>query len=457
MGILFKNGTVVTSTAMFQADVRIQGEKITEVGQDLCMKDDQVEDMSGKYILPGAIDLHTHMSDPFGGTVSSDSEFTGTRAAACGGVTTVFDFAKQKKGMHLAEAVDIKKKAYENQACVDYALHCIVTDLMEDDQVLEEFADLVKDGVNTFKCYSVYKKEGIMVDNQQFAAILEQAGKVGGMATLHAEDAGVVDYLTEKYVKEGKLSPWYHYMSRPEWAAAQADISAIHMAMHLHAPLYIVHMDNKEGVEAAAKAKMEGYPVFVETCPQYLEFTSEVYKREDAVKYVISPAIKNEESREALWNALRTGVIDTVATDHCPFTTEEKNWGKDDFTKIPNGCGGIENRYPYLLSAAHDGRLTYERVVQVCAENPAKIFGCSQKGSIQVGKDADLVIYDPQMTVTGGPDIMHTACDHSIWDGYEYHGYPVQTYLRGKLVAEHGIYIGQAGDGRFVKRSPLHV
>ena len=227
--------------------------------------------------------------------------------------------------------------------------------------------------------------------------------------------------------------------------------------MHLHAPLYIVHMDNKEGVEAAAKAKMEGYPVFVETCPQYLEFTSEVYKRADAVKYVISPAIKNEESREALWKALQTGVIDTVATDHCPFTTEEKNWGKDDFTKIPNGCGGIENRYPYLLSAAHDGRLTYERVVQVCAENPAKIFGCSQKGSIQVGKDADLVIYDPQMTVTGGPDIMHTACDHSIWDGYEYHGYPVQTYLRGKLIADHGIYIGQAGDGRFVKRSPLHV
>lgn len=456
MNFIIKGGTIVTACSMYEADLEVKDGRIVTIGQNLDTEGKEIVDASGKFVLPGAIDLHTHMSDPFGGTISSDSELTGSRAAACGGVTTMFDFATQNHGMHLMEAVEEKKRKFEGNACIDYTLHCIVTDLLESDCVLDEFKDVVDAGVNTFKCYTVYKKEGLMVGDEEMLKIMTTAAGVGGMMTLHAENAGMVDYLTERYKKEGKTSPWYHYQSRPELVAAEADQRAIDMAMNLNVPLYIVHMDNKQGLVAAANARREGYPIFVETCPHYLEFNSGVYRREDAVKFVCSPPIKNEESRQALWAGIRNGDVDTVATDHCPFTLEEKNWGKDDFTKIPNGCGGIENRYPYLLSAAHDGKISYSKAVEVCCENPAKIFGCREKGSLEIGKDADIVIYDPEKIVKCGSNTMHTACDHSIWDGYEYHGYPVQTYLRGKLIMDQGEYVGTPDDGHFVKRIPVY-
>ncbi len=455
MNFIIKNGILITGSSMTRADLEVREGRIVTIGQNLDSTGKEIVDASGKYVLPGAIDLHTHMSDPFGRTISSDSELTGSRAAACGGVTMLFDFATQQKGMHLLDALEEKKKGYKGNACIDYSLHCIVTDLFEEDKALEEFGDVVKAGVNAFKCYTVYREEGLMIDSDQMPKIMVAAAEAGGMMTLHAEAVGIIDYLIEKYKKEGKMSPWYHYQSRPEYAAAQADAEAIRLARNLNVPLYIVHMDNKEGLEEAAAAKRAGYPVFVETCPHYLEFNSEVYHREDAVKFVCSPPIKNEESRRALWAGIRNGDVDTIATDHCPFKLEEKNWGKDDFTKIPNGCGGIENRYPYMLSAANDGKIEFSRVVQVCCENPARIFGCKNKGSLEIGKDADIVIYDPQKTVVGGKDTMHTACDHSIWDGYAYHGYPVQTYLRGHLIMDHGKYVGTPGEGQFVKREPV--
>lgn len=453
MDFIIQNGIIVTVSSMYKADIEVSGGKITAVGTDLDTSGREIRDVSGMYVLPGAVDIHTHMSDPFGGTVSSDSETSGSLAAAFGGVTTLFDFATQRKGMHLLEAVGEKRQAYEGKSCIDYTLHCIVTDLLEDNRVLSEFEDVVSYGVNSFKCYLVYGNEGLMVDDEQLARIMDAAAKAGGITAVHAENAGMIDYYVSKFQKEGKLSPWYHYMSRPEAIAAEADRRAVMIARQLNAPLYIVHMDNKEGLKAAAEAKYEGYPVYVETCPHYLEFNSSVYKREDAVKFVCSPPIKGEESRQALWKGVCSGLIDTIATDHCPFTLEEKNWGKDDFTKIPNGCGGIENRFPYMLSAAHDGKLSYSRAVELCCERPAEIFGCTEKGKLEPGRDADIVIYDPAKTVTADRTTTHTACDHTIWDGYQYHGYPVQTYLRGKLICDHGVYKGTPGDGRFIKRS----
>lgn len=213
-------------------------------------------------------------------------------------------------------------------------------------------------------------------------------------------------------------------------------------------------MADEEGLEACIEAKNRGHEIYVETCPQYLEFTCDVYKREDGRNFVCSPPMKGEESREALWTALKAGYIDTVATDHCPFQSYEKDWGKDDFTKIPNGCAGVENLYPYMLSAANDGKITFEKAVEVCAANPARIFGCEDKGSLAVGKDADIVLYDPEKTFTVHTDNMHSAYDHTIWEGHTFHGYPVRTYLRGQLVYEDGEFKGQPGMGKFVKRKP---
>jgi dihydropyrimidinase len=257
-----------------------------------------------------------------------------------------------------------------------------------------------------------------------------------------------------KFLKEGKTSAWYHYLSRPEFVEAEADKRAVHWAKSVDAPLYIVHMADKEGLEAAIAAKHAGAPIYVETCPQYLEFTCDVYKREDGRNFVCSPPIKGEESRRALWKAVADGSIDTVATDHCPFMRYEKDWGKDDFTKIPNGCAGVENLYPYMLSAANEGKISFSRAVQLCAANPAKLFGCDQKGSLTVGKDADIVVYDPGKTVTVSMDTMHSDYDHTIWEGKVMHGYPVRTYVRGKLVYQDGEFVGEAGYGRFIKRTP---
>ena len=258
----------------------------------------------------------------------------------------------------------------------------------------------------------------------------------------------------EKFLKEGNTSAWYHYMSRPEYVEAEADKRAVHWATSVDAPLYIVHMADKEGLETAVAAKRKGFDIFIETCPQYLEFTYDVYKREDGRNFVCSPPMKGPDSRDALWDAVQNGSIDTVATDHCPFMSYEKDWGKDDFTKIPNGCAGIENLYPYMLSAANTGRITFNRAVELCAANPAKIFGCTQKGSLTVGKDADIVLYDPNKDVTISLDNMHSDYDHTIWEGVAVHGYPIQTYVRGKLVYDNGEFVGEPGYGEFVKRAP---
>ena len=451
MKLIIKNGTIVTESESYKADILVEDGKISAIGTHFNEDNAKVVDVSGKLVLPGAIDAHTHLAMPFGGTVSADGYLAGTRAAACGGVTTVFDYPMQRKGSGIIETVEARKAMCDPEACVDYAFHCCITDL-NDGAILDEFKDAVDYGVTSFKCFLVYKKEGMMVDDATLVKVLLKAKEVGAMTNIHAENPDLIDLNIEKFLKEGKTSAWYHYLSRPEFVEAEADKRAIHWAKSVDAPLYLVHMADKEGLEAAIAAKMDGKDIYIETCPQYLEFTCDVYKREDGRNFVCSPPMKGQESQDALWKALKTGVIDTVATDHCPFQSYEKDWGKDDFTKIPNGCAGVENLYPYMLSAANEGKLSFNRVVELCSFNPAKIFGCTKKGSIAVGKDADIVIYDPEKEFTISVDNMHSDYDHTIWEGKKLHGYPVMTYVRGNLVYDNGEFVGKPGLGEFVKR-----
>ncbi len=453
MDLLIKNGTVVTASGSYIADVAVQDGTITAIGTNLQVKAEKEVDATGKMVLPGALDVHTHLAMPFGGTVSADSYLSGTRAAACGGVTTVFDYPVQRAGGTILDLIQSKKEVLTKEACVDYAFHCCITNL-NGGSILEEMEQAVKEGITSFKCFLVYKKEGMMVDDGTLARLLLRAKELGAIINVHAENPDLIDLNIEKFLKEGNTSAWYHYLSRPEFVEAEADKRAVHWAVNLNAPLYIVHMADKEGLEACIAAKHQGHQIYVETCPQYLEFTCDVYKREDGRNFVCSPPMKGKDSQDALWKALKLGFIDTVATDHCPFQSYEKDWGKDDFTKIPNGCAGIENLYPYMLDAANSGKLTFERVVQVCATNPARIFGCEKKGAIAIGKDADIVIYDREKEFTISVNNMHSDYDHTIWEGKKLHGYPVQTYLRGKLVYDNGEFVGVPGSGQYVKRVP---
>ncbi len=451
--LILKNGTIVTSRETFPADIGIKDGKIAAIATDLTDDKAETVDVSGKLVLPGAIDAHTHLAMPFGGTISADGYLAGTRAAACGGVTTVFDYPLQRKGNTILQTIEPKKAAFAEEACVDFAFHCCITDL-NDGAILDEMEEAVAEGITSFKCFFVYKKEGMMVDDKTFARILIRGKEVGAMINLHAENPDLIDLYIEQFKAEGKTSAWYHYLSRPEFVEAEADKRAIHWATHLDAPLYIVHMADKEGLEAAIAARREGHEIYIETCPQYLEFTSDVYKRDDGRNFVCSPPMKGQESLEALWRAIESGGIDTVATDHCPFQSYEKDWGKDDFTKIPNGCMGIENLYPYMLSAANTGRISFGKAVELCAENPAKIFGCTEKGTLAIGKDADIVVYDPEKDFTVTACGMHSDVDYTIWEGKTFHGYPVRTYSRGKLVYRDGEFVGTPGWGKFVKRAP---
>lgn len=452
MRLLIKGGTVVTASESFIADVAVSDGTIVGIGENMDYPDAQIVDATGKLVLPGALDAHTHMAMPFGGTVSADSYLSGTRAAVCGGVTTVFDYPVQHAGETILGLVNSKKEVLEKEACCDYAFHCCITNL-NDGAIIEEMEKAVEEGITSFKCFLVYKKEGMMVDDGTLATLLLRAKELGAMINVHAENPDLIDLRTAQYLKEGKTSAWYHYMSRPEFVEAEADKRVVHWATHLDAPVYIVHMADKEGLEECIKAKEAGKEVYVETCPQYLEFTCDVYKREDGRNFVCSPPMKGIESQEALWKALKAGFIDTVATDHCPFQSYEKDWGKDDFTKIPNGCAGVENLYPYMLDAANAGKISFEKVVEVCSTNVAKIFGCDKKGSIAVGKDADIVIYDKDKDFTISVGNMHSDYDHTIWEGKKLHGYPVKTFVRGELVYDNGEFVGKPGMGKYVKRS----
>lgn len=448
MDLIIKNGTIVTEKEMFKGDIAVKDGIIAAIGNDLSnVPCENVVDATGKLVLPGAIDAHTHLAMPFGGTISADGYYSGTRAAACGGTTTVFDFALQDFDEKMIDVVKRRDALAAPEAAVDYAFHIGVKDVHG--ELLDSMKEAVEFGVPSFKVFMVYD---FGVTDGVFYQVLEKAKEIGALICVHAENNEMVNSLVAKYSSEGKGDAWHHYMSRPEFVEAEADFRAISWAKSLNAPLYIVHLANKEGVKYVTQAKAEGYKIYAETCPQYLNFTCDVYKREDGRNFVCSPPMKGKESQDALWEALKRGDIDTVATDHCPFQQSEKDWGKDDFRKIPNGCAGVENMYPYMLAKANAGEISFMKAVEVCSGNPSRIFGCGQKGSLTVGKDADIVIYDPEKDFTVTCENMHSDYDHTIWEGTQLHGYPVKTFSRGRLVYEDGEFKGEPGWGKLIKR-----
>lgn len=447
--MVIKHGTIVTPYSTYQADIKVEDGRITAIARDI-PETGFVVDATGKMVLPGAIDVHTHLELPFNGTTSADNYRDGTIAAAFGGTTMVFNYLNQKKGEPLLDKLQYDMGRASKQACIDYGFHFGITDWNETTK--QEMKEAMEAGVTSFKVYTTYRADNMMMEEAQLCEILEYGKEIGALICVHAENDALLEYRRKKFREEGKKEPWYHYLSRDEMVEAEADKRVIYFAKKLNAPLYIVHLANKEGYEEVKKAKEEGYPILAETCPQYLEFTSEVYKREDAAGFVCSPPMKGEESRQALLQGVERGIIDVIATDHCPFTMEQKELGKDDFTKIPNGCMGVENRYPYLLGMAVDGKLSYCDVVRMCCYHPARYFGCSQKGSIEVGKDGDIVIFNPEGSFTVTRENMHTRADYTIWEGITTSGRIEKTIAGGKVIVDGDKFSGKEGAGKFIRR-----
>jgi len=458
MELLIKNGTVINAAGRQKADVAVKDGKIVSVSRDIEPAAwTEVVDASDLLVLPGAIDVHTHFELPFGDIKSADDFYTGTRAAACGGVTTVIDFVSPEKSAQtppgksgsLIEAFNVRNSIAAPKVCIDYGLHMGLSEL--NDSVLDEMQAVINAGIPSFKVFMTY---AFRLTDNEFGRALARAREIGALIMVHAENHEKLESLKADFLVAGETSPWHHYLSRPETVETEAVVRAIELAKTAAAPLYVVHLACGGGVEAIRKARLEGYPVFAETCPQYLNFTSEVYKKPDGRNFVCSPPIKGEQSRDELWQGIKNGSISIVATDHCPFRLGEKERGKNDFTKIPNGVMGTENLYPYILGQANKGCISFEKAVELCAANPAKIFGCPPgKGLIAPGADADIVLYDPKKEFTISHKNMHSETDYTIWESTALKGYPVSTYSRGILIYNEGKFLGQPGHGRFIKRN----
>jgi dihydropyrimidinase len=454
MRTLIKNGTVVTATDQYKGDVLVEGEKITLIGTSLDMQADKVIDASGKYVLPGGIDVHTHLDMPFGGATSADDFETGTRAAAFGGTTSIVDFAIQYRGQKLHEAWEAWIKKAEGKAVVDYGFHMIITEL--NDQVETEMDALVRQGITSFKLFMAYPGVFMLDDASIFKALL-RTGKNGGTICMHAENGGVIDVLVQRALAEGKTAPKYHALTRPARAEAEATHRAIALAEIADVPIYIVHLSAAEALEMVTEARDRGLPAFAETCPQYLFLSYDNYEEADfgGSKYVMSPPLRDKAKQDQLWRGLAYNDLQAIATDHCPFCMKEKRLGENDFSKIPNGAPGIETRMSLVYDGGvRTGKITLNRFVELTSTSPAKIFGLfPRKGTIAPGSDADIVVFDPNRTITLSVKTLHMNVDYNPYEGRKVTGATDTVLSRGTLVIEDGKFVGRAGAGSFIKRA----
>ena len=412
-------------------------------------------DAGGKYVFPGGIDVHTHLDMPFGGTTSADDFETGTRAALFGGTTTLIDFAIQYKGQSLRTAFDTWMQKAAGKAASDYGFHCIITDLP--DARLEEMPALVREGVTSFKLFMAYP--GVfMVDDASIFKAIRSAAKTGAMVCMHAENGGAIDVIVKQALAEGKTAPKYHALTRPTTAEAEATARAIALAEMAGAPVYIVHLSCNDALEKVREARDRGLPVYAETCPQYLYLSLENFDVPgfEGAKYVFTPPLREKWHQEKLWQGLERDQLQVVSTDHCPFCyKEQKEMGIDDFTKIPNGGPGIEHRMSLVYSGGvAQGRFSVNRFVELVATTPAKLFGLyPRKGTIAVGCDADLVIFDPKRQHTISAKTHHMRVDYSMFEGIKVTGMPDVVFSRGRVVVEGEKFLGRAGQGEFIKRA----
>ena len=456
---IITNGRVVTATDTYTADVAISGGKIVALGQSLPRENaTKIIDAGGKYVFPGGIDVHTHLDMPFGGTTSADDFETGTRAAAYGGTTTLIDFAIQYKGQTLRTAFDSWMQKASSKAVTDYAFHCIITELA--DAQLEEMNALVREGVTSFKLFMAYPGVFMLDDGSIFKA-LRTTSKNGGLVCMHAENGNAIDVIVQQALAEGKTAPKYHALTRPTTAEAEATSRAIALAEMAGAPVYIVHLSCNEALEKVREARDRGLPVYAETCPQYLYLSLENMETPgfEGAKYVFTPPLREKWHQEKLWRGLKHDHLQVVSTDHCPFCfKEQKELGRDDFTKIPNGGPGIEHRMSLIYSGGvAGGRFSVNRFVELVSTTPAKLFGLyPRKGTIAVGSDADLVIFDPDRTHTISVKTHHMRVDYSMFEGIQVTGMPDVVLSRGRVLVENNKFLGRPGAGEFLKRSTFN-
>ncbi|MGH9730709.1 MAG: dihydropyrimidinase [Candidatus Acidiferrales bacterium] len=453
--MVIKNGTVVTATDTCVADIGVSGHKVSAIGAQLPVENaGKVVDAAGCLVIPGGIDVHTHLDMPFGGTMSADDFETGTIAAAFGGTTTLIDFAIQYKGQSLREAFDTWMKKAHDKAVTDYSFHCIITDLGS--AQLEEMGALIREGVTSFKLFMAYP--GVfMLDDASIFRAMSQAAKHAGLICMHAENGGAIDVIVQRALAEGKRAPKYHALTRPTTAEAEATSRAIALAEMAGAPVYIVHLSCNEALEKVREARDRGLPAYAETCPQYLYLSLENFDVPgfEGAKYVFTPPLREKWHQEKLWQGLAQDTLQVVSTDHCPFCfKEQKELGRDDFTKIPNGGPGIEHRLSLIYTGGvHGKRFSANRFVELVSTAPAKLFGLyPRKGTIALGSDADLVIFDPNREEIISAKTHHMRVDYSMFEGIHTTGAPKAVFSRGKAVIDAGKFVGRPGAGQFVRR-----
>ncbi|HEY3173270.1 MAG TPA: dihydropyrimidinase [Thermoanaerobaculia bacterium] len=461
MKTLLRGGTVVTATDQYRGDVLIEDEKIVAVaiwGQTPFwgLSPDKTIDASGKYVIPGGIDVHTHLDMPFGGATSADDFESGTVAAAHGGTTSVVDFAIQYRGQTLRHALDTWMKKAEGKTAIDYGFHMIVTDL--NDSVESEMDALVREGVTSFKLFMAYPGVFMLDDGSIFRALL-RTRENGGTICMHAENGGVIDVLVKRALAEGKTAPKYHALTRPARAEGEATHRAIALAEIAGVPIYIVHLSAAEALEMVTEARDRGLPAYAETCPQYLFLSYDNYEEPgfDGAKYVMSPPLRPKESQDRLWRGLAFNDLQAVSTDHCPFCMkEQKELGRGDFSKIPNGAPGIETRMSLVFDGGvRTGKIGLNRFVELTSTSPAKIFGLfPRKGTVAPGSDADLVVFDPKKKLKLSAKTLHMKVDYNPYEGREVTGAAETVLSRGRVIVENGKFTGKAGAGSFLKRNP---
>jgi dihydropyrimidinase len=455
MALLIQHGTVVTAEETFAADVLVEGSTIREVRAGIPADGHTVVDAQGLLVLPGGIDAHTHLDMPFGGTTSADDFESGTRAAAIGGTTTIVDFAIQARGTKMRSALDTWWKKAEGKACIDYGLHMIVTDL--GNSGLEDMDDMVREGVASFKLFMAYPNV-LMVDDATIFKALQQTSKNGALICMHAENGSVIDVIVQQALAGGKTAPVYHALTRPTVAEAEAVQRAIAMAEIAGTPVYIVHLSSEDALNQVREARDRGLRAFAETCPQYLLLSIEDQmpgKSFEEAKYVFTPPLREKKNQAKLWDGLKDDHLQVVSTDHCPFCfADQKALGKDDFTKIPNGGPGIENRMQLIHHhGVNSGRLSLNRFVEITATAPARIFGMyPRKGTIAAGSDADIVLWDPKAELTISAATHHMRVDYSMFEGFKVRGNARKVYSRGDLIVDEGRFVGKVGRGKYLRR-----
>ena len=457
MSVLIKNGRVITAVDDYLADIFIKNETVTLIGENLDIEADEVIDASGKYLFPGGLDPHTHLDMPFGGTTSADDFETGTLAAAHGGTTTLIDFAIQSKGHSTLEALDTWHAKADGKTAIDYGFHMIVTDL-EDNRV-HEMKMLANAGVTSYKLFMAYP--GVLyVDDGTIYRAMRKAGEDGTVVCMHAENGIVIDEIVKQALAEGKTEPKYHAITRPTRMEAEGVHRAISIAEVAQVPIYIVHLSSSDALEQVMLARNRGVHAFAETCPQYLFLDDSYYDQEgfEGAKYVMTPALREKWNQDELWKGLKFGDLQSIATDHCPFCfKDQKMLGIDDFSKIPNGGPGVENRMSLVFNGGvNSGRISLNKFVELTSTAAAKTFGLfPKKGTIAVGSDADIVIFDPNRTETisvNNTCTHHMNVDYNAYEGFEVTGFTETVLSRGKVIIDNCEYVGKKGDGHFLKR-----